>query len=166
MSTIAQQLAADLKQESQSAIASLKRVPADKLDWRPHAKSMTLGELSGHISDIPKWVNTTLETDKLEMEGKFEQWVGQSGDEMAARFEEHLAAALPALESFPDERLSELWSLVWDGKTMFQMPKIAVIHVMILKHLIHHRAQLGVYLRLLDIPVPSVYGPSADEAPF
>jgi uncharacterized damage-inducible protein DinB len=149
---------------------TLERVPDDKFEWKPHEKSMTLGGLATHLSNIPSWTKNTFEADELDLAppGKevprLEQ--AKSTAEILETFDKNVASARAALESASDESFFGKWSLLYGGKAIFTLPRAAVMRGFVMNHLIHHRAQLGVYLRLLDVPVPSIYGPSADEGGF
>ena len=145
---------------------TLERVPEEKLAWRPHAKSMTLGALASHVANVPSWTVPTIEQSSLDLAPG---GVPMRQEEMTSRaallehFDRHVAAGRAALAAASDETLQGAWSLLADGKTYFTMPRIAVLRGFVMNHNVHHRAQLGVYLRLLDVPVPGLYGPSADE---
>ncbi|HYW70489.1 MAG TPA: DinB family protein [Pyrinomonadaceae bacterium] len=149
---------------------TLERVPDDKFEWKPHDKSMTLGGLATHLSNIPSWTKNTFEADELDIapEGQEAPHVEQANStaDLLQAFDQNVAAARAALESASDESFFGKWSLLAGGKTIFTLPRAAVMRGFVMNHMIHHRAQLGVYLRLLDIPVPSIYGPSADEGGF
>jgi uncharacterized damage-inducible protein DinB len=144
---------------------TLERVPEDKLDWRPHLKSMTLGRLAGHVAELPGWATATVRTDKLNLDtAGLKPLVASSRNQVMEEFDKRVVEARAALAETSDERFMQPWSLEYGGKTLFTLPRVAVVRSMMLNHIIHHRAQLGVYLRLNDVPVPSIYGPSADEA--
>lgn len=149
---------------------TLARVPDDKFDWKPHPKSSSISGLATHLSNIPTWTNHTVEQDTLDLApgGKPMPTMQQatSRDELLARFDENIARARAAIAGATDEVLFKPWTLLHNGKTLLTLPKISVLRSFMMNHCIHHRAQLGVYLRLNDIPVPSIYGPSADESPF
>ena len=142
---------------------TLERVPFEKADWKPHPKSSSLGELAAHLADIPAWVDVTLNQDVFEMEGPYEPARAGSVEELLEIFDRNVAAARQVLEGVSHDDLMATWSMKQGGEIVFSMPKIAVLRAFIIKHAVHHRAQLGVYLRLLDVPVPAIYGSSADE---
>lgn len=144
----------------------LERVPDDRLEWHPHPKSYSLGQLATHIANLPTWMTTTLTSAELDLTGTGTIAALPSRRDAVAAFDANTAAARAALAGRTDPELLATWSLKRDGRTLFTMPKTAVLRFFVLNHLIHHRAQLGVYLRLLDVPLPALYGPSADEAPF
>lgn len=145
----------------------LERVPEDDAAWQPHAKSMTLGELATHIGGIPQYGAITIRLDELD--------VAPIGGEARPRptfsttaalidtFDANVRETREALETVTDEQLMQPWSLKSAGHTVFTLPRTAAIRSMMLSHLIHHRGQLSVYLRLRDVPLPSIYGPTADE---
>ncbi len=145
----------------------LERVPEGKSDWKPHAKSSTLGALTAHIANMPDWAGLTLQTDTFDyappgappyVTPKF-----GSNKELLAAFDKSVAEARSALAAADDSKMLGPWTLMAGGKTLMTMPRIAVIRSFVMNHTIHHRAQLGVYLRLNDIPLPQLYGPTADE---
>lgn len=140
----------------------LERLPTDKLDWKPHPKSFSLGHLAAHLAEIPRWVPPTLNVDEFEL-ATYDRVVPETKDEILARFDEGLAEARRLIEAASTDDLATSWTMLKDGEVMLSMPKAAVLRGFILNHNVHHRAQLGVYLRLLDVPVPAIYGPSADE---
>ena len=149
---------------------TLERVPTDKLDWTPHAKSMTMGGLATHLSNIPSWTNYTIDQDSLDLAPGGvpmpQATLVTSNEELLKTFDDNVVKARAAIASASDGELFKTWSLQRDGNTLMTLPKVAVLRGFVMNHNIHHRAQLGVYLRLNDIPVPSIYGPSADENPF
>lgn len=146
---------------------TLERVPDDKLDWKPHAKSMTVRQLALHLALFPSWMTDTLEKtsfDYAPVGGEpYKPPVVNSRHHLLEIFDRDLAKAREKLKGASDAQLMEKWSLLAGGKTIFSLPRVAVFRSMIMNHMIHHRAQLGVYLRLNDLPVPALYGPSADE---
>ena len=141
----------------------LERVPDDRFDWKPHAKSYAAGQLAQHLATIPLWGTMTLSQADVDLAGMPPLEPPQSCREILALFDGHAASARAALVGKSDAELKTQWALKRDGHVIFSMPKHAVWRSFVISHLIHHRAQLGVYLRLLDVPVPSTYGPSADE---
>lgn len=164
---IAENLLQELEHESASTRRVLERLPEDAWDWKPHAKSMTTAELASHVSQIPEWMATVLTTGEFSFnQADFNPWVAASLEELLAAFDERLANFKNALKGKPDAYLMETWRMVMDGREMFNLPRAAVVRSIGLNHLVHHRAQLMVYLRLRDVPVPAIYGPSADEQPW
>lgn len=146
---------------------SLMRVPDDKFDWKPHPKSMSVRQLTTHLALFPSWITDTLSADSFDYAppggGAYKPPVVNSHTELLEIFDRDLPKARKALEAASDAQLRGNWSLLEGGKTVLSMPRIVVLRSMVMNHMIHHRAQLGVYLRLNDIPVPALYGPSADE---
>jgi uncharacterized damage-inducible protein DinB len=144
---------------------TLERVPFDKADWRPHPKSWPLATLATHVARLPGWAKETLTLDALDMAAGNQDWskAATSHADLMALFDKNVAAGRAALEGTSDATFMQPWSLKSGETVHFTMPKIAVLRGFVMSHLIHHRAQLGVYLRLLDVPVPALYGPSADE---
>jgi uncharacterized damage-inducible protein DinB len=143
----------------------LERVPEGKFDWKPHAKSMSLGALATHIANIAYWGEVTLSQPGIDLGGQGPGEMAKSRSELLAKFDKNVAATRAALAGKSDPELMTPWSLKSSGHTIFTMPKAVVWRSFVMNNVIHHRAQLSVYLRLNDVPVPSMYGPSADEAP-
>lgn len=146
---------------------TLERVPEDKLDWKPHHKSWAMGGLATHISNLPSWAVFTINQDSLDLAPPgaepFRLPEAKSRQEFLEMFDKNVADARAAIAGASDEHLFKPWSLLKGGNTLMTMPRVAVLRSFVMNHIIHHRAQLGVYLRLNDVPVPSIYGPSADE---
>jgi uncharacterized damage-inducible protein DinB len=147
---------------------TLERVPEDKFGWKPHEKSGTMGWLAAHLADIPTWVPLAIQQDSIDIapEGHEPQPPKPPGSrgELLEKFDKNLAAARKAIAGAEDGVLMQPWTLLAGGKTVFTLPRAGVLRSFVMNHSIHHRAQLGVYLRLNDVPVPAIYGPSADEA--
>jgi uncharacterized damage-inducible protein DinB len=146
---------------------SLERIPEDKFGWKPHDKSMTIGELASHLANIPGWMDITVKQDTFDVapeggEG-FKTPQATSVKELLEMFDQNVTSARATLAEASNETLMGMWTFLNAGQTVFVMPKVAVVRSFILNHNVHHRAQLGVYLRLNDVAVPSIYGPSADE---
>ena len=164
---INQALLPEFEHEMATTRKALERVPEGKFAWKPHPKSMTLGRLASHVAEIPGWGMMTVERDSVDIAPPGTP--PQTGANLSSRkeilelFDKNVAAARSAVSGASDEHLMKPWSLLSGGKTVLSMPRIAVWRSFVMNHLIHHRAQLGVYLRLNDVPVPSTYGPSADE---
>lgn len=157
----------EFEMESVTTRRVLERLPAGQFGWKPHEKSMTLGQLASHTTQIPGWTAVTLAQNELLLDpANYKPWLATNPEELLARFDENVISAKEALQKTPDRVLAEIWILKSPEKTLFQAPKSAVLRGFVLNHLIHHRGQLSVYLRMLDIPVPSIYGPSADEPGF
>jgi uncharacterized damage-inducible protein DinB len=157
----------ELDVETATTRRVLERVPADKLTWRPHPKSMSLGELALHVAMSPSYCSAwALEDVKDFGSGGGKPPEPTSTEEILKAHDEGVAKTRETLSRLGNDGLSAPWKAVAGGNTIFEMPKAALIRTIVLNHTYHHRGQLSVYLRLLDVPVPSIYGPSADEAPF
>jgi len=157
-------LIAELKQEAVNTRKMLERVPEDKFLWKPHEKSMTIGRLASHIAEIPVWINRTLTANEFDFATA--SMVRNTYENRAALlkvFDEKQAEAIAALQNATDETLNETYSVRRGDQIMFTMPRKVMLRNFAFNHLIHHRGQLSVNLRLLDVPVPGMYGPSADE---
>lgn len=161
----------EFDQEMANTRRVLERVPDDRLDWRPHPKSSTMGALATHLAMLPGWTVETLHRDELDLmpvgkEPPPRPEEAKSREELLSRFDVAVGGARAALAEATDAALFENWRLLSAGNQLLSLPRAAVLRGFVLSHMIHHRAQLGVYLRLNDIPVPAIYGPSADESPF
>lgn len=165
--TIGQSMVPEFDLEMQNTRKTLERAPEDKWNWKPHDKSGTVGWLAGHIATLPGWLTMTINTEELDyapVNGPaYQPPKTDNRAELLAVFDKESGEARAALASVSDADLMKSWKLLAGGQEIFSMPRIAVIRGMVMNHLIHHRAQLGVYYRLLGIPVPGLYGPSADE---
>lgn len=145
----------------------LERVPEADFGWKPHEKSMSMVQLASHIVDIPSWVEHTFNADELVFDpATFKPWFAASSADLLEAFDRHSSKAVEVLSSQSEDVVGKIWTLKMLDKVVLQMPKAAVLRAFVFSHLIHHRGQLSVYLRLRDIPVPSIYGPSADEGSF
>lgn len=154
----------ELAYESSNTRKMLERLPAGDFGWKPHEKSMTLGRLAGHIAEIPHWAREILEKDELALDlSGYKPTVCESVPELLRLFDGALEKALGAMKGVSDERMLQPWRLKAGGQVLFELPRIAVFRTMILSHAIHHRGQLSVYLRLRNVPLPALYGPTADE---
>jgi uncharacterized damage-inducible protein DinB len=165
-----QALLPEFDHEMANTRKTLERVPDGKFSWQPHPKSMTLGRLASHLAEIPSWVPVTLNESSIDVNppggAQRQPTLMGSRKELLEFFDKNVAAARAALAAATDEQLMQPWTLLSGGKAIFTLPKIATYRGFVMNHSIHHRAQLGVYLRLNDVPVPSIYGPSADEQTF
>ncbi|HUI28730.1 MAG TPA: DinB family protein [Candidatus Acidoferrales bacterium] len=154
----------ELEAEAPASRKCLERIPEKLFDWKPHEKSMTLGYLSLLVAEMPKWIEHTIDPGVID----FATWKhfepGQTAD-LVNHFDENMKGARRALQNISDEKLSELFYLKNSGQVLMSLPKRDSIGSTI-NHLVHHRGQLTVFMRLNDIPVPSIYGPSADERRF
>jgi uncharacterized damage-inducible protein DinB len=144
----------------------LERVPEGQFDWKPHQKSYSLGQLAQHVATLPMWGSVTLNESELDL------GASPQPDPIATRagilslFDDNVSRTRASLVGKSDGELMASWALKRDGHLIFSMPKASVWRSFVMSHLIHHRAQLGVYLRMHDVPLPSMYGPSADEGAF
>jgi uncharacterized damage-inducible protein DinB len=145
----------------------LERCPEDKYGWKPHPKSFSMGSLATHIANMTGWTVDVIEKDSFDFAPPgappYKEEPVASRQELLAAFDKQVAAARAALATASDEHLAKTWSLLGGGVTVFSMPRMVCIRSFVMNHTIHHRAQLTVYLRLNDVPVPAIYGPSADE---
>jgi uncharacterized damage-inducible protein DinB len=165
--SISQMMLPEFDQEAANTRKTLERVPDDKWNWKPHAKSGTLGWLAGHVANLNNWTTVTLTTDQLDfapVDGPA-YTTPKTGNrkEILEVFDKFTAEARAALAKASDADMMKPWTLLMGGKVLFTMPKAAVLRSFAFNHLYHHRGQLTVYLRLLEVPVPALYGPSADE---
>ena len=158
-------LIAELKQEAQTTRKCLERIPEDKFDWKPHEKSMSFIRLAVHVAEMTDWVKETVEKDELDFGTiDYQPFEPQTTAELIEYFEKHLAEAVEALQNVTSEDVFlQNWKLRNGEQIYFEMPKIQVLRGMVFNHIVHHRGQLSVYMRLNDLPVPALYGPSADE---
>jgi uncharacterized damage-inducible protein DinB len=155
----------EIDQEAQTTKRLLERIPEDKLSWKPHPKAFSLGQLALHIASAPGNLAAAAAQDSLESPN-FSQPEAKSRQEVLDAFSTGLEAAKGTLDKMDDVKLMSLWSLTKNGKVIMSIPRIGFIRSILMNHVYHHRGQLSVYLRILDVPVPSIYGPSADENPF
>ena len=159
-------LLAELEQEATTTRRVLERIPQEHLSWRPHPKSMSLGQLSLHVATVPGFVAGFAAADVAPRPPAFVQPEAATAAELVPTLAESVAKAKRALGTFDDAKMAATWRLQSDGRDVMVMPRVAVVRAIMLNHWYHHRGQLLVYLRLLNLPVPSVYGPTADENPF
>ena len=148
---------------------TLERVPDEKFGWKPHDKSMAMGGLATHMANLPSWGTLIVGSESFDvMPGGTPMKTPElhSTAEVLQTFDQNVAATRAAIDAASDEALFQNWTLQKNGTAIMTLPKVAVLRSFVMNHIIHHRAQLGVYLRLNDIPVPSIYGPSADEGNF
>ena len=164
---ISESLLPEFDQEMANTRKVLERVPDGKADWKPHPKSSTFGALTAHIANMPDWAGLTMQSDSFDYAPPgappYETPKFGSNKELLAAFDKSVAEARAALAAADDSKMLGHWTLMAGGKTLMTMPRIAVIRTFVMSHTVHHRAQLGVYLRLNDIPLPQLYGPTADE---
>ncbi|MBI5444717.1 MAG: DinB family protein [Deltaproteobacteria bacterium] len=144
----------------------LERVPEEAFSWKPHPKSFSMGELAGHVASIPGWLTSTLTDEAFDVSPGGVPAVfprAASSKEALSMFDDGIAVSRSALQGTSDATFLKSWALLANGEPLFTMPRVAVVRTFVMNHLIHHRAQLCVYLRQNDVPVPALYGPSADE---
>jgi uncharacterized damage-inducible protein DinB len=142
-------------------------VPDGKSDWKPHPKSMSLGQLSTHVAELPTWGKTTLEMDAFHMKsGDYKPTKVANTAELLALFDKNVSEARALLTAASDEKMLSDWSMTWDDKPVMKGKKIEIFRGTVLNHMIHHRGQLSVFLLLLEVEIPGMYGPSADEMKY
>ena len=160
--TMSETLLPEYDQEIANTRQFLERIPAQDAAWKPHPKSAALGALAVHVATIPAWVAVTLTTTELDFSTVPPPPQFTTAEALLASFEKFAAEGRAAIASTSDADFAVPWSLKGGGQTYFTSPRAAVLRSFVMSHLIHHRAQLGVYLRLRDVPLPSCYGPTAD----
>lgn len=161
---ISSALIAEIEQEAIATRKCLERIPADKFGWKPHERSMEMGRLASHIAEMFGWTNSTMESAELDFSKMdYQPFEPQSTEQLVEFLDERVSEAVRALSGASDERFMESWTLKNAETTYFTIPKAVVMRSFVINHIVHHRGQLTVYLRLNDIPVPEIYGPSADE---
>jgi uncharacterized damage-inducible protein DinB len=141
----------------------LERVPEASFSWKPHEKSMTLGRLASHIADLPARCVTIITTEELVRPVGFSPWVASSTAELLDHFDQAVADARTAIVGLREDQLSATWTIKFGERTVGSFPRVMALRRVFMNHHIHHRAQLGVFLRLLEVPIPGIYGASADE---
>jgi uncharacterized damage-inducible protein DinB len=161
--TISQMLLPEFDQEMANARTILDCVPEDKFTWKPHEKSFTIGRLASHIAEMPLWILATINQEKFELDPGMKAFNAGTKDELMTAFDTSTKSAHDAIAGASDEDLAKIWTFIYGGQTVFAMPRSAVLRGMVMNHMIHHRGQMSVYLRLLDVAVPGMYGPSADQ---
>ncbi len=157
----------EIEQEAATTRRVLQRVPADKLTWKPHPRSMTLGQLAMHVATIPGGICTIAQSDEFEVNpANFIPATPKNSEEILAALDSSVRTAQEYLCGVTESSAMGTWRAKVNGKEVMAMPRVALLRSIMLNHWYHHRGQLSVYLRLLEIPVPTIYGPSADESPF
>ncbi len=150
--------------ESAATRKILERVPEEHFGWKPHEKSMTLGRLASHVAENAQWAPWILTMDEFVVEeGSYTPFDAKDRDDLLATFDRHVKEAQKAFEGADESSLEKTWRMKWGGAVVVDMPRAAVLNMFLLGHLIHHRGQLTVYLRMKDVPLPQLYGPTADE---
>ena len=163
MTTIIDPMLAELAHEMATTRRLLERAPDAKFGWKPHEKSMTLGRLTGHIAELPGWIGSIVAKPGFDFGGgDYKPLAPATTTELLAAFDKHVVLATEALKPLTDKALMETWRLTKGGQLIMEMPRVGVVRTLLLNHVIHHRGQLSVYLRLLNVPLPSIYGPTAD----
>lgn len=162
--TISEIFLPEFEHEMASTRKMLERVPEDKFSWKPHDKSMTLGRLASHVAEMPEWAAVVIHQDKLELTPETRPFNAASRAELLEKHDKHSTEAREAIAGASDEEMAKMWSLIIGGHIVFSMPRAGTLRAMVLSHMIHHRGQLSVYLRMNDVAVPGMYGPSADES--
>lgn len=160
--SIAESLLPEFDQEMATTRKLLERVPSDKGPWKPHPKSFALGHLAQLVASMPGWLTNALRETELNL-GAFGGYTFETTETLLGTFDRNVREAREALTSSTDADFIVPWSLKSGDQVLFTAPRAAVVRVSVINHLIHHRGQLSVYLRLLDVPLPSIYGPTADE---
>lgn len=161
---IAAALVAEMEHEAAVTRRVLERVPTEKFDWKPHEKSMSFRQLASHAAEIFAWTIPSVQDPELDFaKWEYKPFEPATTQDLVDFFDKNVEAALEALRNLPDSVFSEMWSLRNGDTIYFTLPKAAVMRSFVMNHIVHHRGQLSVYLRLNDIPVPAIYGPSADE---
>jgi uncharacterized damage-inducible protein DinB len=156
-------LLTEFDQEMDNTRKMLERVPEGKLGWKPHAKSMTMGRLADHIAQMVGWISDSMNQDVTDLSGYQPPPEPTRPQEIADKFDRNRVAARKALAATTDQAFQRQWKLTSGDKVFLEMPRFAMYRSMIMNHIVHHRAQLGIYLRLNEVAVPGMYGPSADE---
>jgi uncharacterized damage-inducible protein DinB len=164
---ISESLLPEFDQEMANTHKVLERVPAAKFSWKPHPKSFEFGALAAHVANMADWASLTLESDSFDYAPPgappYETPKFASTQDLVAAFDKSVAKARAALAAADDTKMMAPWTLMAGGKAVMTMPRVAVVRTFVMNHIIHHRAQLTIYLRMNDLPVPGLYGPSADE---
>ena len=165
MGPMVETILAEMDQEAQATRKVIERVPAEKIGWKPHEKSMSLGALALHVARIPGAMAGIMVNDSFEIPG-FDPPSPASAAELLPAFKDSITSARKIIGGFDNQKAMGNWKLTKNGKDLLVLPRITALRFLLLNHWVHHRGQLTVYLRLLNVPVPSIYGPSADENPF
>jgi uncharacterized damage-inducible protein DinB len=163
---ISEMLLPEYDEEMKNTRKMLERVPEDKLDYKPHEKSMALGRLASHIAELPGWAAHTLQTEVLELQAGQQPYLATSSEQLLRDFDKNVAEGRRLIANATDADFAKIWTFKYAGQTVFSMPRVAVVRSVVMNHMIHHRAQLSVYLRLNEVEIPGMYGPSADEMKF
>jgi len=164
---LAETLVMDYEYESVNTRKMLEIAPADRFDWKPHEKSKSVGMLASHLAETPTWISSMME-DEMDFGAMedYQPFLAKDPDELLTAFDKNLADGLDFIRDKVDAFLSRTWTMKMGDKILMQQPKHGVIKAICIHHTIHHRGQLSVYLRMLDVPLPSIYGPTADNPSF
>ena len=164
---IARSLLPEFDHETRTTRTLIERIPEGRADWKPHEKSMTLGQLAGHVTGMIKWATATIKLSELDLglpeAAQYAPPQFETTGALVEAFDANVREARGAISGVSDADLLESWTLRNGGQIILSMPRAAALRSFVMNHHIHHRGQLSVYLRLLDVPIPSIYGPSADE---
>ena len=161
---LSQSFIGELKHEAASTKRILERVPEGKFDWKPHEKSMSLGRLASHVAELPGFLNSILTMDDVDFaKGHYKALHPKTPEELLSVFQQKLDEVVETLQNTSDEKMQASFTLRSGDHVIATVPRMIAVRSMALNHIIHHRGQIAVYLRLLDVPVPGMYGPSADE---
>jgi uncharacterized damage-inducible protein DinB len=161
--TFSQSLLPEFDEEMTNTRKILERVPDGKFDYQPHPKSMSLGGVASHVGDLPAWISLTLDEDGLDLQPGTKPYYADSRARLLDHFDNSVEMAREKIAAAPDERWAGMWTFRYGGHVVFSLPRSQVMRSYVMNHLIHHRAQLGLFLRLNDVAIPGMYGPSADE---
>lgn len=157
----------EFDQEMANTRRTLERIPDEKFPWKPHERSLSFMELANHLTRLPAWGASTIRNSSLDLDPEKSEFIQpppeETRDGVLASFDRAVSDFRAALEAASDVDMTQQWTLFKSGETLLSMPRVAVLRGLILNHMVHHRGQLTVYLRLNDIPVPAIYGQSADE---
>jgi uncharacterized damage-inducible protein DinB len=157
-------LLAEFDREANLTYAVLGRIPGDRLDWQPHQRSRTIGQLAAHLADLPRWATAVIEGREFDLDAMPPSTESPASlADVISRFDVNVGEARRALVARTDAELLAPWTLRRGGEEVFTVPRLIAVRTVLLQHATHHRGQLTVYLRLLDVPLPPLYGPSADE---
>jgi uncharacterized damage-inducible protein DinB len=154
----------EFDQEMANTRKMLERLPDGRLDFQPHPKSWKADHLAGHVSELPGWIPYMTDGERLDVvTGQFKPFEPKTRQEVLDNFDKNVREGREALSKVTDEQMQTIWTMTWDGKEIMSAPRYTILRGVVFNHLVHHRAQLGVYLRLMDVAVPGMYGPSADD---
>lgn len=162
--TMAQSMLPEFDNEMANTRKMLERIPENKFDYKPDPKSMPMGKLASHVVEMVGWLKDTIQQPSIDISPDMKPYAATSRKDLLDKFDQNAASSRAALAGVSDQAMMQEWTLKVGGNPMFSMPRVAVIRSMIMNHVIHHRAQLSVYYRMNGVPVPGMYGPSADEA--